>query len=148
MKKKDYWKMCFGNYIVKMADDAGLEDENKKINTEPLHSVAFVLSNSKGIMNNFIHVINGFYTNDLYYRETDSLYSEKKHWVKLDKAGLVGKNLLQGKKNYKDGGVFYGILPPKIKYCSKINKHGVIHEHKTFKGLTNISDNLDRKEFF
>ena len=30
-----------------MADDAGLEDEVKKLNTMPLHLGAFVLSNSK-----------------------------------------------------------------------------------------------------
>ena len=28
---KDYWKISHGNYIVKMVDDAGLEDEAKKI---------------------------------------------------------------------------------------------------------------------
>ena len=39
-------------------------------------------------------------------------------------------------------------LAPKIKYCLTINKYGVIDEHKTFKGFTNVSDNLDRKEYF
>ena len=29
-----------------------------------------------------------------------------------------------------------------------MNKYGVIDEHKTFKGFTNVSDNLDRKEYF
>ena len=57
---KDYWKLSGINYIVKMIDDKGLEDEIKKINTRPLHLGAFVLSNSKRIMNNFIHAINGF----------------------------------------------------------------------------------------
>ena len=56
----------------------------------------------KKIMNNFIHAINGFYTNDVYYGDTDSVYFEYKHWDKLDKAGLVVKNLLQGKNDYKD----------------------------------------------
>ena len=146
---KDYWKISGINYIVKMIDNAGLEDEVKKLNTMPLHLGAFVLSNSKRIMNNFIHAINGFYTNDVYYTDTDSLYIENKHWDKLDKAGLVGKNLLQGKNDYKDGSIFYGLfLAPKIKYCLTINKYGVIDEHKTFKGFTNVSDNLDRKEYF
>ena len=45
-----------------------------------------------------------FFTNDVYYRDTDSLYIENKHWDKIDKAGLVGKNLLKGKNDYKDGG--------------------------------------------
>ena len=61
-------------------------------------------------MNNFIHAINGFYTNDVYYTDTDSLYIENKHWDKLDKTGLVGKNLLQGKNDYKDGGFFLWIV--------------------------------------
>ena len=93
---KDYWKISGINYIVKMIDDAGLEDEVKKLNTMPLHLDAFVLSSSKRIMNNFIHAINGFYTKDVYYTDIDSLYIENKHWEKLDKAGLVGKNLLHG----------------------------------------------------
>ena len=62
----------------------------------PLHLGAFVLSNSKRNMNNFIHAIDGFCTNDVYYTDTDSLYIENKHWEKLDKAVLVGKGLLQG----------------------------------------------------
>ena len=71
---KDYWKKSGINYIVKMIDDAGLEDEVKKINTMPLHLGTFVLSNSKRVMNNFIYAINGFYTNDVYYTATESFY--------------------------------------------------------------------------
>ena len=146
---KDYWKISGINYIVKMIDDPRLEDEIKKLNTMPLHLGAFVLSNSKRIMNDFIHAINGFYTNDVYYTGTDSLYIENKHWDKLDKAGLVGRNLLQGKNDYKDGGIFYGLfLAPKIKYCLTMNKYGVIDEHKTFKGFKDVKDVLDRKEYF
>ena len=63
---KDYWKFSHGIHILKTVDDAGLEDEVEKLNTMPLHLGAFVLSNSKRIMNNFIHAINGFYTNDVY----------------------------------------------------------------------------------
>ena len=132
-----------------MIDDAGLDDEVKKLNTMPLHLGAFVLSNSKRIMNNFIHAINRFYTNDVYYTDTDSLYIENKHWDKLDKAALVGKSLLQGKNDYKDGGIFYGLfLAPKIIYCLTVKKYGVVDEHKTLKGFINVSDNLDRKEYF
>ena len=115
----------------------------------PLHLGAFVLSNSKRIMKNFIHAINGVYTTDVYYTDCGSLYLESKHWDKLDKAGLVGKNLLQGKNDYKDGGLFYALfLAPKIKYCSIINKYGVISEKKTFKGFKDVSDKLDRKDYF
>ena len=61
----EYWKMSGIIYIVQMIDDAGLEDEVKKLKFMPLHLGAFVLSNSERIMNNFIHTINGFYTNDV-----------------------------------------------------------------------------------
>ena len=109
----DYWKTSGIIYIVEKIDDAGLEDEVKKLNTKPLDIGSFVLINSKIIMNNFIHAIDGFHTNDVYYTDTDSLYIENKHWEKLDKAGLFGKNLLQGKNDYKSGGVFYGLFLPK-----------------------------------
>ena len=112
---KDYGRISGNNYIMKMFDDAGMEDEDIKIkNTMPLHLGAFVLSNSKRNMNNFIHAINGFDTDDVYYTDTESLYIENKHWDKLDKAGLVGKNLLQGKNDYESGGVFNAMfLAPK-----------------------------------
>ena len=57
-------------------------------------------------MNHFIHAFNGFFTNDLYYTDTDSLFNENKHWDELNKAGLVEKSLLQGKKDNKEGGIF------------------------------------------
>ena len=130
----DYQKINHGNSFVKLKDDEGLQDEVKKVNTMPLHLGAFVSSNSKRIMNTFMHAIKRFYANDVRYTDTDSLYIENKHWEKIDKAGLVGKNRLQGRNDYKDGGIFYGLfLAPKIKYCLTINKYGVIDEHKTFK---------------
>ena len=95
----DYQKINYGNYVVKMKDDDGLEDHVKKVNTMPLHLVAFVLSNSKRNMNNFIHAIGGFYTNDVYYTHTDCLYIENKDCEKLGKAGLVGKNRWQGEND-------------------------------------------------
>ena len=103
---KDYWKMSGIHYIVEMIDDAGLEDNVKKLNTIPLHIGSFVLSNSKRIMNMFIHAIKGFYTNEVFYTDTDAVYIASKPWDKLEKAALVGKNLLQGKNDYKDGVYF------------------------------------------
>ena len=100
-------------------------------------------------MNNFIHAIDGFYSNDIYYTDTVAMYIEDQPWDKLQGGGLVGKNLLQGKNDYKDDGIFYALfLAPKIKYSLKINEYGVIDEHKCFKGFTNVSDNLDRREYF
>ena len=46
---KEYWKLSHGNYIVKMIDAKGLEDEVKKLNTVPLHLGCFVISNSKSM---------------------------------------------------------------------------------------------------
>ena len=40
------------------------------------------------------------------YQDTDSLYIEKKHWNKLNENNLVGENLLQGKNDYGNGGIF------------------------------------------
>ena len=55
-----------------------------------------------------------FFTKDLFYEDTDSMYIENKHWEKLDKAGVVGRNRLRGKNNNKDGGIWYGLfLAPK-----------------------------------
>ena len=67
----------------------------------PLYLGAFVLSNSKRIMKNLIHAIGGFYTNDVYCTDCDSLCIENKHWNELDKIGLVGENRLQGKNDYR-----------------------------------------------
>ena len=78
----DYEKINHGTSIVKMNDDEGLEDEVKKANTIPLQLAVFIVSNSKRIMNNFIHAIDGFYANDVYNTDTDSLYIESKHWEK------------------------------------------------------------------
>ena len=48
-------------------------------------------------MNNFIHAINGFHSNDVYYSDTASLYIEIKHRDNLDQAGFVGKGFYKGK---------------------------------------------------
>ena len=88
---KDFWKLPNGNYIVKLALDEGVDNDVEDKNTMPSQLGAFILSNSKRIMNNFIRVIDGFKTNNVYYQDTDSLYIHKKHWNELDKFGLVGE---------------------------------------------------------
>ena len=80
-----------------MAEDEGLEDDVKKISTMPPQLGCFVLSKIKRIMNIFIGAIVSCKSNDSYYQDTDSMYIKKKHWDKLNAAGLTGKNLLQGK---------------------------------------------------
>ena len=145
----DYWRLPNGNYIVKMKKDDGLDDDCDIKNTLPAVLGAFILANSRRIMNKFIREVNGFYENNVYYTDTDSLYIEKKYWDLLDKANLVGDNLCQGKNDYKPGGIFYGLyLAPKIKYCLTIDEYCIIKEHKTFKGFNDSKRLLDRSQYF
>ena len=64
----DYWKLPNGNYIVKLKKDDGLDGDNDVKNTLPRHLGAFILSNSKRIMNNYIREVNGFYNNSILWR--------------------------------------------------------------------------------
>ena len=145
----DYWKLPNGNYFVKMKRDDGLDDDCDIKNTLPAVLGSFILANSRRIMNKFIREINGFYENNIYYTDTDSLYIEKKYWDVLDKANLVGDELYQGKNDYKTGGIFYGLfLAPKIKYCLTIDDCGIVQEHKTFKGFNDSKRLLDRSQYF
>ena len=145
----DYWRLPNGNYIVKFKKDDGLEEDNDVKNTLPSHLGDFILSNSKRNMNNFIREINGFHNNSIYYGDTDSFYIEKKYWDVLDKAKLVGKNLCQGKNNYKTGGIFYGLfLALKVKYVLTIDDYGIIQQHMTFNGFNDSKRLLDRSQYF
>ena len=145
----EYWKLPNGKYIVKMKKDDGLDDDCDIKNTLPAVLGGFILANSRRIMNKFIKEMNGFYNNYIYYTDTDILYVEKKYWDVLDKANLVGDNLCQGKKDYKSGGVFYGLnLASKIKNCLTIDEYGIIKEHKTFKGFSDSKRLLDRSQYF
>ena len=100
-------------------------------------------------MNNFIREKNGFDIISIYYGDKDSLYIEKKSWDVLDKANLVGEGLCQVNKDYKRGGIFYGLFSaPKIKYCLTIDDYGIIQEHKTFEGFNDSKRLLDRSQYF
>ena len=72
-KCKDYWKLPDRTYITKRKKDHGLKDacDIKKI--LPARLGAFILSNSKRIMNDFIRERNGFYNNSICYGDTDPL---------------------------------------------------------------------------
>ena len=132
-----------------MKKDDGLDDDCDIKNTLPAVLGAFILSNSKRIMNNFIRELNGFYNNSIYYGDTDSLYKEKKYWDVLDNANLVGEGLCQGKHDHGTGGIFHGLyLASKIKYCLTIYNYGIIKEHKTFKGFNDSKRLLDRSQYF
>ena len=55
-------------------DDVGCDIKN----AFTAHLGAFVLSNSKRIMSNFVRGTNGFYNNNVKYTDTDSPYKESK----------------------------------------------------------------------
>ena len=58
-------------------------------------------------------------------------------------------NYYKVKNDYGDGGIFYGLfLATKIKYCLTINEYGLVEEHKTFKGFSDIERLLDSKKYF
>ncbi|ESP01415.1 hypothetical protein LOTGIDRAFT_157596 [Lottia gigantea] len=145
------WKTCRDDNAVTQVSPLKLnvlsKIEEKEITTEdskstrltPSYLGSFVLSHSKKIMNNFIHVINGFYKPEIYYTDTDSLYISSKNWKKLNRAGLVSeKDYCKGKNDYGDGGIIFGLyLAPKVKYNIVLTSDGVLKEKKTFKGYSN-----------
>ena len=104
-------------------------------NTLPSHLAAFILGNSKRIMNNFIKEITGLYNNIIYHSDCDSLYTEKKHSDVLDKTNLVGKNFCPGKNDYSIGAIFYDLFLAPKRNVLTINEFGITEEHKTLMHL-------------
>ena len=136
---KEWFPLKNGNLIVKLEDDEGVDDfdKAKSINTMPSHFGSYILSHSKRLMNSVIKQIDGFYNNNIYYTDTDSLYIHKKHWSTLVEKGFVGKSLGLGKNDYGNSGIFYAwFLAPKIKYCLVIDDFGIISAKRTFKGYS------------
>ena len=145
----DYWRLPNGKIIVKSKNDDGLDGDNDVKDTLPSHLGAFILSNIKRVLNDFIRKIIDFYNNSVFYGDTDILHIEKKYSDVLDKAGLVADIFCHGKNDYKSRGIFYGLfLARKIKNCVTIDSYNIIQEHKTFKGLNNIERILDRSQYF
>ena len=136
---KEWFPWKNGNLIVKLEDDEGVDDYDKakSINTMPSQFGSNVLSHSKRLMNDVFREIDGFYSNNIYYGDTDSGYIQKKHWSTLVEKGYVGKSLGLGKNDYGNSGIFYAwFLAPKIKYCLVIDDFGVISAKRTFKGFS------------
>ncbi|ESP02400.1 hypothetical protein LOTGIDRAFT_172058 [Lottia gigantea] len=92
-------------------------------------------------MNNFNHVINGFYKPDMYYTNPDSLYISFYNWNKLNEAGLVSENeYCKGKNDYGDGGIIYGLY---LAHNIILTPDGILKEKKTFKGYFNDKISVD-----
>ena len=136
---KEWFPLKNGNLIVKLQDDEGVDDfdKAKSINTMSSQFGSCILSHSKRLMNDVIKQINGFYSNNIYYTDTNSLYIHKKHWSTLVDKGYVGTSLGLGENDYGDSGIFYAcFLAPKIKYCLVIDDYGIISAKRTFKGYS------------
>ncbi|ESO94776.1 hypothetical protein LOTGIDRAFT_161026 [Lottia gigantea] len=143
---KKYDKLNETQYIVEINDEEKefvLPKDSTRLT--PTHLGTFILSHSKRIMNNFIHVIDGFYKPEIYYTDTDSLYTSSKNWDKLNKAGLVSENdYCKGKNDYGDGRIIFGLyLAPKVKYNIILTSDGVLKEKKTFKGYSKYKIKVD-----
>ena len=88
-------------------------------------------------MNSFVECIDGFAKPKIYYGDTDSIYISKDNWEILNKNGFVGNNLGQGKNDYGDGGIVFGLyLAPKVKYNIVLKEDLSLEEKITFKGYT------------
>ena len=147
---KEWFPLKNGNLTVKLEDDEGVDDYDKakSVITMPSHFGSFFLSHSKSLMNKVFHVIDGFYSFNIYHGHTDSGYIHKKHWSTLVGKGFVGKSLGQGKNDYGNSGIFYDwFLALKIKYCLVIDDFGVILAKRTFKGYSEEQRMIELDEY-
>ena len=147
---KEWFPLKNGNLLVKLVNDEGVDDfdEGKSLNTMPSHFGNFYLSHSKRLMNEVFHVIDGFYSNCIYYGDTDSGYIHKKHLSTLVDKGFVGKSLGLGENDYGNSGIFYAsFLAPKIKYCLVIDDFGIISAKRTFKGYSEVHRMIKLEEY-
>ena len=136
---KSYEKVNEDQYIVqKQKEQPEIIKPTKTTRSTPSHLGSFILAHSKRIMNNFIHVIDGFRKPEIYYTDTDSLYISDKNWDILEQAGLTSETEYgKGKNDYGDGGIIFGLyLAPKVKYNIILTSNGELVEKKTFKGYT------------
>ena len=72
----------------------------------PSHLDIFMLSKNQSIMKMFVQEIDDFYSNKVYYQDTDSLYILIGHYEKLREVSYVGK-LLGQEKMIKEMVVFF-----------------------------------------
>ena len=61
-----YWRLTIGNYSVKSKKDDGLDGDIYVKNSLPSQLGAFILSNIKRNMINFIREVNEFYNRSIY----------------------------------------------------------------------------------
>ena len=132
---KDYSRLPSGICIIKSFQDEGLEDEMKRKHClfiwENLYFLVEIVLWT--ILQEILLVSNmTMYSIEILIR----FISHSIHWDELYEAGLIGKNLLQGGNDYKDGGIFHGLFLALKKYCSTLVKYGIMAEHKISIELT------------
>ena len=136
---KDWFPLRNGSLLARLEDDEGVDeyDKAKSVNSMLSHFGSYILSHGKRSMNDVVRQKGGFYSNSIYYIDTDSLYIHKKHWSDLVDIGFVGKSPGLDKNDYGNSGTFYAwILAPKVKYCFLIDDFRVILAERIFKGYT------------
>ena len=96
-----------GNLIFEIEDDSSIDDHGfaKSINQMSCHLGSYNFGHSKRILNNFNQEIDGFYSNIVYYGDTDSTYIHEKNWSTLVDNRFVGKSLGLGKYKYGNAGI-------------------------------------------
>ena len=79
----EWWPLKNANTKVKLEDDKGVDEYDiaNSSNQMPCHLGSYTLGHSKRKMNNFIREIDGFYSNNIYYGDTDSADIHKKTLV-------------------------------------------------------------------
>ena len=83
----EWFPLKKNNKMVKIADHEGVEDNgyNKKIISQSRHLGAFILSQSKRLMNDVIIALDGFKNHKIYYSDTDSGYIYRNDYEVLKK---------------------------------------------------------------
>ena len=100
-------------------------------------------------MKKLVHEINGFHSNKMCYKDTDSPQIHMDHYQRSKKAGFVGNILRQGKNDNGQGGAFHGKFhAAKTKLSYTTDKYGVLDEKKTFKGYHDTERLLETNENF
>ena len=86
-------------------------------------------------MKNVIREIDGSYSSNNYYGDTDSAYIHENRWSTLAEKRFVGKPLGLSNNDFGNAGIFYSwFLAPKTKFCLVITDYSVILSERSFKG--------------
>ena len=96
-----------GRYLSTKHTHEGRDDNRlvKKINKMPSHLGACTLSHSKRLIKKVIAQIDGFYSKNKYYTDTDSIHKQKREWNKLEDSGFIQDGLGFCKNDYGDDAI-------------------------------------------